>query len=132
MSNVASHAHTFYRQVARERRVWTVRDIGGFPAPKISEGKRAQPFWSSLSRARLIIANVPVYSGFEPHEISWETFRDRWLPGLKKDGILVGVNWSGDRAKGYDVESDQVLAAINAQIQKTSGTIPSDGGSSKT
>lgn len=118
MSNAASHSHAFYLQVARQRKVWTVRDDGGFPAPMGSEGKRAQPFWSSLSRVLLIIKNVPAYSAFEPHEITWEAFRDRWLPGLKRDGILVGVNWSGDRAKGYDLESDSVHAAIDAQIHR--------------
>jgi hypothetical protein len=39
------------------------------------------------------------------------------LPGLKKDGILIGVNWSGDRAKGYDIESDFVRDAIEIQLK---------------
>jgi hypothetical protein len=117
MSNAASHAHAFYRQVAQEKKVWTVKDSGGFPAPMNSEGKRAQPFWSSLSRVELIKKNVPAYAAFEPHEISWEAFRDRWLPGLKKDGILIGVNWSGDRSKGYDIESDFVRDAIEIQLK---------------
>jgi len=82
-----------------------------------SEGKRAQPFWSSLSRVELIKKNVPAYAAFEPHEISWEAFRDRWLPGLKKEGILIGVNWSGDRAKGYDIDSDFVREAIEIQLK---------------
>ncbi len=127
MSNAASHAHAFYRQVAREMRVWTIRDESGFPAPKNSEGKRSQPFWSSLSRVRLIIKNVPDYSGFEPHEIALEAFLDRWLPGLKRDGILIGVNWSGDRAKGYDLDSDWVRSAIDAQTRKTEGEQAVDG-----
>lgn len=126
MSNAASHAHAFYRQVAQEKKVWTVKDASGFPAPMNSERKRAQPFWSSLSRVELIRKSVPAYAGFESHEISWETFRDRWLPGLKKDGILIGVNWSGDRAKGYDIESDFVRQAIEIQLQNQQGE--QDGG----
>jgi len=117
MSNAASNATAFYRQVAKELKVWTIRDAGGFPAPKNSEGIRVQPFWSSLSRVNKIISNVPAYSSFEPYEISWKAFRDRWLPGLKKDGHLVGVNWAGPRAKGYDVDPDSVREAIDFQIQ---------------
>jgi len=127
MSNAASHAHAFYRQVADEKKVWTVKDAGGFPAPMNSEGKRAQPFWSSLSRVELIRKNVPAYADFEPHEISWDAFRDRWLPGLKKDGILIGVNWSGGRAKGYDIDSDVVLKAIEVQLKQQQGEQGGDG-----
>jgi hypothetical protein len=46
MSAAASQAAAFYREVAKMRVVWTIKDAGGFPAPQTSEG-RAQPFWSS-------------------------------------------------------------------------------------
>jgi len=118
MSNAASHASTFYRQVAAEGKVWTICDAGGIPSPINSEGNRSMPFWSSLSRVQEIIANVPAYSGFEPKEISLEGFRDRWLPGLKRDGLLVGVNWSGPKAKGYDLQPDTVLEAIEFQLSQ--------------
>lgn len=117
MSNAAAYAHAFYRQVAQEKKVWTVKDTEGFPAPLNSEGRRAQPFWSSLSRVERIKKQVPAYAAFQPHEISWEAFRDRWLPGLKRDGILIGVNWSGDRAKGYDVDPDFVREAIESHLK---------------
>jgi hypothetical protein len=117
MSIAAAHAHEFYKQVAKNNKVWTVRDEGGFPAPKNSEGIRVQPFWSSLSRVAKVIKNVPAYNGFEPYEIDWESFRDKWLPGLKKDGLLIGVNWSGEKAMGYDLDSDSVKKAIEIQIE---------------
>ena len=28
---------------------------------------------------------------------------DAWLPGLHRDGMLVGLNWSGSRATGFEV-----------------------------
>jgi hypothetical protein len=70
------------------------------------------PFWSSVSRAQRVIDTVAAYRGFVVHELSLEEFRDRWLPGLRRDGLLVGVNWSGAGATGYDVEPDAVLANI--------------------
>jgi hypothetical protein len=127
MSIAGTQAHAFYKQVAKEGKVWTIKDSGGFPAPKTAEGKRAQPFWSSLSRVEKIRKNVPAYATFEPHEISWESFRDRWLPGLKKDGLLIGVNWSGKRAMGYSLESDWVRNAIEIQIENQKGEQGSGG-----
>ena len=69
------------------------------------------PFWSTLSRVQRINCCVPAYKHFEPLELSWDEMRDIWLPDLKKSGILVGVNWSGKQATGYDVTPDDMLLA---------------------
>ena len=114
MSNVASHAAAFYKQVASSGVLWTLRDSGGFPAPVSESGQRAQPFWSSRSRVDLIIQGSPAYRGFEPVEISWHAFKEKWVPGLTQDKILVGVNWSGVKAKGYDLAPSQVVANVEA------------------
>lgn len=122
MSQAASQAWAFYREVARERVLWTLRDEGGFPAPESSEGIRAWPFWSSRSRVERIIKNVPAYSGFEPVNFSWETFRDEIAPDLERDKLHVGVNWSGKRAVGYDIEPASVVQSVEALIEDPSLT----------
>ncbi len=122
MSQAASQCSAFARDVAKHGLVWTVRDDGGFPAPKTTDGNRAMPFWSSLSRVDRIIATVPAYAGFQPFQISWDLFRDNWLPGLERDGILVGVNWSGPRALGYDVAPKDVRARIDYELSKQKNT----------
>jgi hypothetical protein len=114
MSQAASQAAAFYREVANNRKVWTIRDAGGYPAPKGASGKRAHPFWSSRSRVETIIKNVPAYAGFTPDEISWGDFCSAWAPGMTKDGLLVGVNWSGKRATGYDLEPGDVVRNVAA------------------
>ncbi len=118
MSQSASQAQVFYIEVARSRCLWTIRDEGGFPAPKASWRRRATPFWSSPGRVDKIISNVPAYSGFAPYELSWSDFDRAWIPGLVKDKYLVGVNWSGLRAVGYDVEPLLVREMVNRQIQR--------------
>jgi hypothetical protein len=123
MSQAASQAWAFYREVAKTRVVWTVRDEGGFPAPMNSEGKRAQPFWSSRSRVERIIKSVPAYSSFEPYEISWEDFRTKWVPDFVRDGFLVGLNWSGKRAVGYDIEPENLVRSVEAVIQNPESTV---------
>jgi len=119
MSQAASQAAAFYRDVAKHRVVWTLRDDGGFPAPKLPSGQRAQPFWSSRSRVERIIAAAPAYRGFTPFAISWEAFEKDWLPGLERDGLLVGVNWSGPRARGYDMTSAEVRANVGWAMENS-------------
>ncbi len=108
----ASQAAAFYREVANSGLVWTLRDESGFPAPINTSGERAQPFWSSRARVEQIIATVAAYQSFVPVQIELAAFLVRWVPGLTKDGILVGINWTGDRATGYDIAPAQVAERI--------------------
>jgi hypothetical protein len=39
------------------------------------------------------------------------------VPDLKRDGYLVGLNWSGAHALGYDLEPDDVVANVGAAIE---------------
>lgn len=55
---------------------------------------------------------MPAYASFSVVEISWLEFCETWIPDLTNDGILVGVNWSGSRATGYDVAAEDVLANV--------------------
>jgi Protein of unknown function (DUF2750) len=116
LSQAAAQWSSFARDIARSRRLWTLRDAGGFLAPLNADGARAQPFWSTLARVKTIISTVPAYSGFEPVELSWEQFRDVWVPGLTRDGLLVGVNWSGPHATGYDVAPAKVRERVEYEI----------------
>lgn len=111
MGQAAPQASAFYQEVAESGRLWSVKDPSGFPAPETSEG-RAMPFWSSLSRVERVISTVPAYAGFSPVELAWDDFRDTWLPGLERDGLRVGVNWTGVRATGYDLLPSEVIANV--------------------
>jgi hypothetical protein len=128
MSTSAAHATAFYREILNHQEVWTVRDGNGFPAPAGPDGQRSMPFWSRLSRVERIMASVPDYRDFEVLSLPLQQWRSKWLPGLKGDGILVGLNWSGTRATGFDVSPDAVLKAL-ASSERTQD---SDGINSKT
>ena len=118
MGQSASQAAAFYRDVAKNRKLWTCQDEGGVPAPMKTDGRRAMPFWSSRSRVEKIIKNTPAYAVFEPLELSWESFLTEWVPDLKDDNLLVGVNWSGKNVVGYDLEPDDVIANTTYYIEK--------------
>lgn len=72
------------------------------------------PFWSKRSRAEKVCASIPDYEGFEVVALSMSEWRDRWLPGLARDGLQVGINWSGPQATGYDYKPDEVQARLHA------------------
>ena len=108
MSLSAAHSAAFRREVPREGRVWSIRDAAGHPAPLDATGSRAMPFWSKRSRAERVVGAVAAYRGFGVVEIPVRDWLDSWLPGLRSDGLLVGVNWAGPRATGFDVAPGQV------------------------
>jgi hypothetical protein len=51
----------------------------------------------------------------QPFEVNLVEWRRRWLPGLERDGLLVGLNWSGDRPTGFDVEPADVERNLAAR-----------------
>ena len=112
MTISGAHATAFFEEVVREQQVWTIRDTNGFPAPFGSDGLRSMPFWSLSSRAERVISNVQDYAGFEKVVIPLSEWRSKWLPGLERDGLRVGLNWSGNHATGYDVEPAAALASL--------------------
>lgn len=118
MSVSAAQSSAFFAEVTKYGEVFTVRDEGGFPAPKNRSGVRAMPFWSRESRARRVIDSVPAYSGFSPVRLTLAEFRDVWIPDLLDHGFQIGVNWSGEFATGYDFTPAEVLAGLDARSAK--------------
>ncbi|MDE2432606.1 MAG: DUF2750 domain-containing protein [Burkholderiales bacterium] len=116
MSISSLQAASFYQEVAKHQVVWSIKDAGGFPAPIGTGGKRAMPFWSTKQRAQTVISSVPAYGAFHPVAIPWSEFVERWIPGLTKDGLLAGVNWSGESATGFDVEPESLRQNVEAQL----------------
>lgn len=113
----AAHADAFYDEAVSQGEVWGIRDEDGFPAPE-SDGRRVMPFWSTESRAQRVIDNVEAYQSFNAIALPLDQWRSRWLPGLHKDGIWVGLNWSGQRATGYDVSSEDVARNISSRVAR--------------
>ena len=112
MSIAAPNYHKFFEEIFKNEMVFTIEDDGGIPTPMTHKGKSAMPFWSLKSRAEKIIKNVPAYQGFRVKEISLKDFIEKWLTGLSKDELNVGVNWAGPRAVGYDVKPNELKITL--------------------
>jgi hypothetical protein len=116
MSVSAVHADAFASEAHAAKAVWAIRDANGFPTSTNASGETAMPFWSKESRARRVIEGVDAYRDFEPVRLELEVFVGHWLPGLERDGLLVGLNWSGKRATGYDMLAEDVRARLAARF----------------
>lgn len=109
MSLSGAHRAAFRREATQEGRVFSIRDVGGYPAPADGEGRRAVPFWSKPTRAQRVVGQVAAYHGFEVVVVAVDDWLTGWLPSLDRDGLLVGLNWAGARATGYDMTPAQVV-----------------------
>jgi hypothetical protein len=118
MGNSALQAAAFYRDVARQGFLYTIRDEGGYPAPLRGDGRRAQPFWSSETRIARVARACPEYAAFAPERVPWDHFVEVRVPDLEKDGVLIGVNWSGPTASGYDLEPREVVANVESYLRE--------------
>ncbi|WP_328415168.1 DUF2750 domain-containing protein [Micromonospora sp. NBC_00389] len=107
MSQSASQAAAFFREVARHRIVWYVRDDDGSPAPKTSSGERAFPYWSSQARAER--AAEIWGGGLRAASLPFEAWRSGELPELSDEGYRIGINWTGPRLVGWDFTVPEVL-----------------------
>ena len=114
MSIAAAQADAFFREVQLRGEVWSICDELGFPTSTNASGETAMPFWSMESRALKVIDNVVSYREFKVERISLDKFIENWLTGLAKDGLFVGINWSGGKVMGYDMHPDEVAKRLNS------------------
>ena len=116
MSQATEQWSAFINEIIKHRKIWTISDEVGIPTSTNIDGETSMPFWSLKSRAEKILGKVPDYNGFQPYEIEFEEFLNRWLKGLEKDGLYLGVNCSGKRATGYDINPKKVLERIQYEL----------------
>ena len=108
MSLSGAHKSAFRREASHTGRVFSIRDERGFPVTKDADGTRALPFWSRESRAKKVVDHVAAFQNFDVVEIAMDAWLGRWLPDLQRAGVLIGINWAGPRATGYDMAPTQV------------------------
>ncbi len=117
MSIAAAQASKFYEQVVNDGFVYTFLDQGGYLVYPVS-GIKVVPFWSSRSRLEKIQSLLPKYSKFKIDKESFKTFYSKTLPELESDQIHFGVNWSGERLKGYNISAEDLRKNIGYWLNK--------------
>src|SRR5688500_12415779 len=105
---------TFREQVVREGKAYTFTDEEDLLIYRTATGETV-PFWSSRSRVETVQKRFPKYRQWQIAEIE---FRDFWrhLDQLEREGIQVGVNWSGKQLEGYSVPVADLREALRYWI----------------
>ena len=119
----ADHAQTFVVEVAVSGELFGLEfDEGGDPPLwPFDTDRQARPFWSSHRRAAEMLAG-PLASGrLRVAVYTWEAFESAIAPALQDRGVLVGLNWSGAQARGYNRTAAEVIAAVNAERARHPG-----------
>ncbi|MFJ6084684.1 DUF2750 domain-containing protein [Streptomyces sp. NPDC092369] len=112
MSQSGSQAAAFFRDLRQSRVVWLVRDDTGSPTSLSADGTRSLPFWSTSARARR--AAKIWGNGLRVASMSLEDWRSRELPDLAREGLMIGINWSGPRLVGWSFTPAEVLNRLAA------------------
>jgi len=85
----------FIERAIRAESVWALKGEDGFAWCESNdhEGQDVIMFWSDRAYAER--ARKSEFLEFTPIEISLFDFLFRWLPGMSKDKVLAGANWTG-------------------------------------
>ncbi|MEU0410517.1 DUF2750 domain-containing protein [Streptomyces griseorubiginosus] len=112
MSQSGSQAAAFFRDVRQSGVVWLVRDGNGSPTHLSADGTRSLPFWSTSPRAQRA---AKIWGrGLRFESLPLDTWCDRVLPDAARDGLAIGINWSGARLVGWSFTPDEVLNRLSA------------------
>ena len=103
----------FFGEAVATGFVYSLIEDGRIPAPKARGGSApVMPFWSSWERVEFMIATAPGAGGCKPIRIALAEFEKTWLPGIERDGYLVGINWINSPPAGYDLAPQAVLERL--------------------
>ncbi|MCZ4612454.1 DUF2750 domain-containing protein [Streptomyces sp. Lzd4kr] len=112
ISQSGSQAAAFFRDVCQSSVVWLVRDDNGSRTHLSADGTRSLPFSSTSPRAQRA-AKIWGH-GLRFESMRLDTCCDRVLLDAARDGLVIGVNWSGARLVGWSFTPDDVLNRLSA------------------
>ncbi|MFI1361146.1 DUF2750 domain-containing protein [Streptomyces sp. NPDC020898] len=112
MSQSGSQAAAFFRDARRSGVVWLVRDDEGSPTHLAADGTRSLPYWSTSARAAR--AAKIWGNGLRVESMPLDIWRDRELPAVTAEGLVIGINWSGPRLVGWSFTPVEVLRRLAA------------------
>ncbi|MBZ0173042.1 MAG: DUF2750 domain-containing protein [Phycisphaerales bacterium] len=109
------HADAFYREVIASGELFAVEHEEDGPLEwHLAGGTHARPFWSSRSRAVRMLDGPLRRRGLVIVPHTWHEFCSTIAPGMRSAGQLVGLNWHGSRARGYNLGPETVMQTVES------------------
>jgi len=108
----------FVERVALARVIWGLKNAEGWAtttsrAPA-THGREVIPFWSDRNLAAQCAKDI--WANYEPTQIPFDLFFQRWLPRMGIENCLAGTNWDVILS-GHEIEPD----ALRDQLARQSG-----------
>ncbi len=84
----------FIERIKKAGEIWGLKNADGWCVSDSNNNDDVQvmPFWSDRAYAQQCAKEE--WANYVPTAIDLVSFTTKWLPGLAKDKLLVGTNWS--------------------------------------
>ena len=105
-ADLEANYERFVSRVRSSEVLWGLREADGWAiCPSNNEDCELYVFWSDEAYARQHCTDE--WANYEPAEITLDSFLQHWIPGMEKDGFLIGVQFNSDLA-GLEVEPSKL------------------------
>lgn len=103
----------FIKKIADFEEVWSLKDDDGWASLGIND-EIFFPVWAKSEFAKICISGE--WKEYRCEAIDIDDFMDKWLPGLKEDGIRVTIMWH--EGVGIDVDWDELSRDIESELEQ--------------
>lgn len=109
----------FCREVARRKRVWTVRHVQDAPVVIRPSRKRRQswPYWSSGERVQHFL-HLTIHDHLEYFDVSWKVFATDFINRHREDNLWIRLNWEHEQAEMIDAPACDVRGLCSMFIAR--------------
>ena len=110
VADMQANYSRFVNRVRSSGTVWGLKILNGWAiCPSNERDCDVYTFWSDNAYAERH-CNGP-WANYKPAPIALDSFLQNWLPGLERDGHLVGVQFNSDLA-GLEVEPSKLATDL--------------------
>ncbi len=103
----------FVRKVSDFEEVWGLFD-DGWTTSETDDGAKVISFWPEQAFADKCA--VEQWSSYLPKVISLSDFIEKWLPGMEKDGVLMGIFQTPEN-KAVVLAPSELLEMLNEELE---------------
>jgi uncharacterized protein DUF2750 len=107
---------TFWREVAQSQCMWTLVDRSGQAIGIVRKGTTYRLLWSTSFRLRRALANNPEYADYVEMKLSWQQFRNQWMPMIERNGELIAMDRV--RKRLFAFEPSVVQSLVEFEIKR--------------
>lgn len=108
-SDYLENYQLFVDEILEQGEVWGIVQDDGWAICDAQEdnAKTVIPFWSSSELAAVHCSGE--WQEYRPEKIDLQDFVEEWLPGMKKDLVLLGPNWNNEM-EGLEIDPSELIS----------------------